>query len=210
MITLLYTHLLAWQPQLTACLATLPPTEQAHAQQFRQDRSAAQFIVGRTLLRQQLAKRLQQPSAHITLAYGEFGKPYLPGSDWHFNVAHSGDWVLLGLGRCPLGVDVERVPLGWDWQAVAERYFMPAELNWLAAQPSRKQAFAQLWTYKEACLKCSGQGILGLEMLTLQIQDGQLRCAGFEGALRALTADIWAAAVVFEQPLSTEWDWQRV
>ena len=50
------------------------------------------------------------PPRNLTIANGPYGKPYLPDvTDFHFNLSHSGQYVVLAIGHLPLGVDVERM-----------------------------------------------------------------------------------------------------
>ena len=93
-------------------------------------------------------------------AFGEQGKPYLPGlPDMHFSLSHSGTWVLCALSDAELGCDVEG-PRRFD-PALARRFFHPDETAWLLSLPPREQdaAFLRLWTLKESYLKAVGLGL---------------------------------------------------
>ena len=64
---------------------------------------------GRRLLAAGLMDRFGVTLRKEDLAVAEKGKPYLKGrEDLHFNISHSGNFVLCALGECPLGVDIER------------------------------------------------------------------------------------------------------
>ncbi len=89
----------------------------------------------------------------------EFGKPYLPLlPNFHFNVSHSGNWVLCATGSIPLGVDIQE-----------ERIFKPALLRILSTSEkvfwdsvSNNQKASTLfdfWCLKEAYCKATGQGL---------------------------------------------------
>ncbi len=81
------------------------------------------------------------------------GKPYAEHAP-HFNLSHSGDWLLCAVSDTPVGVDIER-PRKVS-PALIRRVCTPAELAFLAGQPER---FLQVWTAKEAYLKYLGTGI---------------------------------------------------
>lgn len=83
-----------------------------------------------------------------------YGKPYLPG-DVFFNLSHSGDYVVLAVAPCEVGVDIERVtPYS---KSIANKCFTAAELEWLSEQACN-QAFFKLWTGKESVMKATGLG----------------------------------------------------
>ncbi len=83
------------------------------------------------------------------------GKPYLPGGAF-FNLSHSGNYAVLAVSPCEVGVDVEQVaPYS---QAVAEKCFTAPEREWLSRQ-SCGQAFFKLWTGKESVMKATGLGL---------------------------------------------------
>ena len=93
-------------------------------------------------------------------AFGEQGKPYLPGlPDVHFSLSHSGTRVLCALSDAELGCDVEGT-CRCD-PALARRFFHPDETAWLLSLPPREQdgAFLRLWTLKESYVKAVGLGL---------------------------------------------------
>jgi len=90
------------------------------------------------------------------LAFGEKGKPYLTGGRMHFNISHSGEYVVLASAGREVGVDIEKMrPYP---AAVAEKVFTAAEREWLYSQNSN-EAFYRLWTAKESIMKASGLGL---------------------------------------------------
>ncbi|AYA36444.1 4'-phosphopantetheinyl transferase superfamily protein [Hymenobacter oligotrophus] len=151
----------AVHPHLPAWEAVLSPDERARAQRYRQAPDAARFVVGRGLLRLLLAHCLGLPARGVALA-PRAGKPMLQQSQegQHFNVAHSGEYVLVALAPGPVGIDVEQIA-DYDphCRAVAQRSFAPAEYAWLQQADVPAEAFGKLWTRKEALAKAVGTGI---------------------------------------------------
>ncbi|WP_150267832.1 4'-phosphopantetheinyl transferase family protein [Paenibacillus tepidiphilus] len=89
------------------------------------------------------------------------GKPVLPYAGMHFNVSHSGEWVVCAIDRCPVGIDVEEIkPIDLG---IAERFFSADEYKALLTEPADRQIemFYELWTLKESYLKQNGQGLSG-------------------------------------------------
>ncbi len=104
----------------------------------------------------------QDPTA-IRIERSGFGKPHLEASDLHFSVSHSGDHIVIAVGRQPVGVDIEthgRERLSLE---IADRYFPRQEAEWLRNLPPHELArnFLKLWVSKEAALKCLGTGLAG-------------------------------------------------
>ncbi len=96
----------------------------------------------------------------IQFDYNEFGKPRLrhyPGL--HFNISHSGQWVVAAVGESTLGVDVEQIQ-AIDLE-IAERFFSARETEYILCQPptNRLTAFYRIWTLKESYIKAVGKGL---------------------------------------------------
>jgi 4'-phosphopantetheinyl transferase len=82
------------------------------------------------------------------------GKPYWEGC--HFNLSHSGPYVVLAVGESPVGVDVECFRKVRNEEALAKRYFTPEEV---AFAGNSQERFLQIWTSKEARIKWDGSGL---------------------------------------------------
>lgn len=91
------------------------------------------------------------------------GKPYLkeyPGM--HFNLSHSGAWVVLAWSDREVGVDVEKHREDTDIRKMADFCLAPEERAYvLAREEEEKGLFFRLWTQKESYLKYLGTGISG-------------------------------------------------
>ena len=75
-----------------------------------------------------------------------------------FSLSHGGDLVLVGLAETPVGVDVEAVP-DEDVAADLRTRLHPAEQREIEAAEHLDEAFARVWTRKEAYLKGTGTGL---------------------------------------------------
>ena len=139
-------------------------------------------------------------------AFGEQGKPYLPGHpDVHFSLSHSGTWVLCALSDAELGCDVEG-PRRFD-PALARHFFHPDETAWLFSLPPREQdaAFLRLWTLKESYLKAVGLGLsLPLDAFRILPEGGDFALTLQEDArpwaLRSFAAEDCLCAVCALKP----------
>jgi 4'-phosphopantetheinyl transferase len=91
------------------------------------------------------------------LTHDPGGRPHVPGLAVSLSRTPSLVVAAASYGGL-LGVDLEEV-YPREVTALAERWFAPAELEWMAGQPDRLRAFLQLWTAKEAVGKALGQGL---------------------------------------------------
>lgn len=196
--------------QLSNYCAHLTDDERSRADRFHFPEDRTRFTLGRAISRILLRRYSGLPQ--INLGANEYGKPHLEGSSLQFNVAHSGDLVLLGFARDrPIGVDVERFRPDFATTDVAQRFFAPDEATFLAAlpEPERVSGFFHCWTRKEAYIKAHGMG-LSLPLHSFSVALGSrgpaalLRVDGDPAAPRRWTIEDlpttegYAAAVAFE------------
>ncbi|MGI4739589.1 MAG: 4'-phosphopantetheinyl transferase family protein [Janthinobacterium lividum] len=138
----------------------LTDAELQHAQRYARPADQLRFRVGRGCLRYLLGQRLGRLPAAIELRTGRFGKPQLAEpAGVHFNVAHSGDWVVVALAAREIGIDLEQMVPDFDFAEVAAQRFSPAEQLQLTLSPEPQLAFYHIWTQLEARAKASGLGL---------------------------------------------------
>jgi 4'-phosphopantetheinyl transferase len=159
-----------WQAVLNPQLADsvvhqLTTDELARADRFHFDKDRIHFVAARGLLRYLLSTYTGLLPVAVKLSYAEKGKPSLEESHQsavRFNLAHSHGLALFAFshGR-ELGVDLEYLREELADEKVAERFFSAGEIEALASLPieSRKQAFFNCWTRKEAYIKALGAGL---------------------------------------------------
>jgi 4'-phosphopantetheinyl transferase len=101
----------------------------------------------------------------IALKRDAQGKPYLPGHNGSFNMAHSGDMAVIALCEAgPVGVDIEEIrplPELSRMAALACSAREAARLAQSADETARTHEFLRYWTRKEAVLKATGEGLRG-------------------------------------------------
>lgn len=173
----------AGAPAETDVAGVLAPAERARAARFRVADARARFVAGRVALRRLAGGFLGIPPVEVEIEIGERGKPALSprhASPLHFNLAHSGEIVLVAfaLGR-EVGVDVEhRRPLA-DRDALIARFLAPAEREALLRIPEaqRTDAFFDCWARKEALLKAWAAG-LALPLDAFTVPAGAAGAAG--------------------------------
>jgi 4'-phosphopantetheinyl transferase len=147
--------------------ALLAPEERLLLTHLRHSEDRERFLLGRGVLRQVLAHWMGLEPGSLTFSAGPFGKPALAGSGGpRFNVAHSGDLVLLGFHPTrEVGVDVELLRPQLEWQWIARRCLPEEQCLRLEGLPAGLQlpAFLEAWCRLEAVLKARGVGLSGLD-----------------------------------------------
>jgi 4'-phosphopantetheinyl transferase len=145
----------------------LDHAERRRAARFVVARNRIEFIAAHALLRAALASAFGAPPRAWNFVAGTHGKPAaLVGgtpAPLSFNLSHTAGLVGLAATAAPdreLGFDVENLARNIDLK-VADRYFTPQEVAWLAALPEaeRPRGFLRLWTLKEAFIKATGKGL---------------------------------------------------
>ncbi len=146
--------------ELESCRGLLTGEELERAAKFFKSEDAERFILCRGLLRRILGNLLDVDPATLSFERNGHGKPFLPDTDLEFNVSHSRDRLLIAVtsGRA-IGVDIEFRRSGINMDAIADRWFAPAEREFFQALEKPEIGFFDIWAKKEAYVKALGMGI---------------------------------------------------
>lgn len=152
-----------WLPvALDVLQATISAEEQTRMRRFRQHADQERFLVAHGTLRLLLGRHLDREPVRLAFRTGARGKPWIATDTigdaiteppLHFNLAHAGGVVVIGIAERPLGVDVEMVPA-----------------TTTAPDPGPAFDLTQQWVRHEALQKATGLG-LGAEILEPQTLD---------------------------------------
>ncbi|MGY3053455.1 4'-phosphopantetheinyl transferase [Pedobacter sp. UYEF25] len=135
----------------------LSEDEKIKANRFRFLADLERFSTARIALKL-LLKHLSGASAdEIVLELSKNGKPSFRNLE--FNLAHSGDYVLIALSNKPIGIDVEIPKEHFDFSVILKNTFSVEEINYINQNQNSKKSFLILWTRKEALLKATGEGL---------------------------------------------------
>jgi phosphopantetheinyl transferase len=96
----------------------------------------------------------------------ENGKPFIPGNEIYFSLAHASGLCVCAICDRAVGVDAEALrPKDKDsLLRLAQRYFTSGEKTRLEnAGDSLSEAFLSVWVKKESIVKRSGIGIAGMK-----------------------------------------------
>ncbi|AUS25796.1 4'-phosphopantetheinyl transferase superfamily protein [Paenibacillus polymyxa] len=139
---------------------------------FLHREDALRGLYADVLLRWLVCRQLKIPNASLQFTYNAFGKPSLLNAPaFHFNVSHSGKWVVCAIDDHPLGIDIEQLrPIDFE---VGRVCFSDAEYDALMQEDaeSRLDYFYDLWTLKESFVKAEGQGLtLPLKSFSFELE----------------------------------------
>ncbi len=122
-------------------------------------------LLGETLTRKLITKTWGLSSRDYQIEKGEHGKPLLntQGISAHFNISHSGDYIICAISNQKVGIDIEqrREPR----LNVARRFFHPHEIALLDKTTDKilqQKLFYNYWSVKESYLKYTGSGLSSL------------------------------------------------
>ena len=175
-------------------MACLPESSRASVLKFRKPADLQRSLLGEALARAQLSRVSGIPAIDLTIVRTEKGKPHLEDiPDLHYNISHSGEWVVMAQSDMEVGIDVERIRE--PQYRIAERFFSAQELQELNRLngKAKKEFFFDLWTLKESYLKLLGKG------LTKSL--GSFTLKRGKGGFRLVTGDKTDGSVHFTQVL---------
>lgn len=148
----------------------LTPDKRKRISSIKHPPSARQILASDLLARAIICDRLGRENQGIEFGFNENGKPFLlGGEDFHFNMSHAGDWVVMAISPYETGIDIENIfPLDIE---IARHFFTSFEYQQLKKLPASLQLdhFFQIWTLKESYSKMTGAG-LSMEMNSFSIE----------------------------------------
>jgi len=149
--------------------ASLAPEEHERLGRMQIEGARRDFVIGRALARHALSRHAAVAPADWRFVTGPHGRPepearVAPAGArrLRFSLSHAGGLVACAVAEeIDVGLDVERVDEQGAGEALARRFFAPAEVRALGALPeaARARRFFQYWTLKEAYLKARGLGL---------------------------------------------------
>lgn len=141
-------------------LTNIPDERQESIKKFAKSDDAKRVLLADVLIISVIASELKVRRKTIEFTSNKYGKPFLKGnSRLHFNVSHSGDWVVCVIDDEPVGIDIEKIrPIEFE---SLEQFFSDEEYKMLIAKnPEKRQLFFfDLWTLKESYIKAVGKGL---------------------------------------------------
>ncbi len=149
------------EDQYNKLLNKVSKEQQSRIKQFRFIDDAKRTLCGEVLIRFLACQKLSLKNSDIIIERNEYGKPFLKEYPYfHYNISHSGKWVVVAISDQAIGVDIEQIK-SIDMN-IARWYFAINECNSIIREVLKKQqeTFYFLWTAKESYTKYIGKGLL--------------------------------------------------
>jgi 4'-phosphopantetheinyl transferase len=110
------------------------------------------------LVRKIIMDSFDLENENISFKENEFGKPYIESiNNFHFNVSHSGDWIVCAIDNKPVGIDIEEIStIDLD---ISKNFFSEKEHEDLLLSNDPFDYFFTLWSLKESYIKFIGKGL---------------------------------------------------
>lgn len=150
-------------PFLDDLQGLLQPQEMEKAMRYQQETDRRQRILSKAVLRILLNRFTGIDPKEFWFRSDENKKPIVENAifkDIHFNVSHSGDWILIAISDTKLGIDMEQTDASFTYQNILPLSFSPQEISFIENSIPSYQSFYQLWTRKESFLKATGKGLV--------------------------------------------------
>jgi 4'-phosphopantetheinyl transferase len=146
--------------ELKQMMHSVSEQRRAKVQTFIKPEDADRGLLGDILIRSIICSKLNMSNKEIHFTVESYGKPCVAGlPSFHFNIAHSGHWIVCAVDCVPVGIDIEEIkPISLD---VAKYFFSIQEYRWLMDQDetARLSGFYELWSLKESFIKWQGKGL---------------------------------------------------
>ena len=153
-------------------LKSLSPEEAKRAQRYHRLKDSNRFIICRALLKYLIAEEKGLDISQIYFQKADNHKPYFPlDRSLFFNVSHAGDFAVIAIGNCELGIDVEQIDTNFKYADILSTVFSAKEINFINHSEFERRTFYKLWTRKEAIVKTTGKGI-DEEFVNIPVLDG--------------------------------------
>lgn len=146
--------------QYKQLLSIVSSERKARAERFLRFEDSCRSVIAETLLAYTLKTVCGIDFNSVTILENQWKKPVIEEFNIHFNLTHSGSWVMCIIDEYETGIDVERVK-HVDF-GIVPRFFSVAEqafFNQSTTDEQRLDRFSTLWVLKESYIKAIGRGL---------------------------------------------------
>ena len=151
-----------------------------------------------------ISKQVYGFSEKLTLKKNQYGKPFFSEiPNYHFNISHSKNWVVLATSFTEVGIDVEyKEP--FEYCEVVNSFFSEREKEFFRNVPitQNKDCFYKLWTLKESYIKAVGRGMsLALDSFSVEVWSNPISISnGLNSELKNIDfAEDYSLSVCFQK-----------
>ncbi len=148
--------------QYNHLLSFVDPYKQSIIRKYRKKEDAYRNLFVELTIRHVLISKFNFKNSDIVFLTNKYGKPFLSKkSNLHFNLSHSGVWIICVINNSPVGIDIEEIKL-IDFHNISKHFYSNEEHFDLLSKTDdsiRLHYFYDLWTLKESYVKYIGEGL---------------------------------------------------
>lgn len=156
-----------------------------------------EHMIGEKLLETGLRKEYGYELEFEPRAEGEHGKPFLSmRPEVHYNISHSGKYVLCILADQEVGIDVQ-VHRKANYKGMLRRIVPEEMIEQIMGSSDPVKNFFTQWVLREAYIKWTGEG-LSRDMRTIPMEEGASRILEME---QGYSGAVWSM-----DPMELRWE----
>lgn len=126
---------------------------------YRRFEDKLRCLLGQFLIKKMINYEINLNPRDMLFDINDYGKPYLKNdSNIHFNISHSGEYVVGIIDRNFVGIDIEKID-NIDFENLSKNFYTKDEHEYLLKQNDPKDCFYKIWTLKESYIKAVGKGL---------------------------------------------------
>ena len=156
----------------------LPSDSILKAEKYHFTDDKKRSLAGEFLKRVLISNSLKTRASDLHFITNEFNKPSVANLESiHFNLTHSGDWVVIAIDDQPVGIDIEKIqPKIPDVEKIAFTQEEIQQIYQIESQQLTTRFFKQ-WTRKESYIKALGIGFsASLDKISiLELSNGEIQ-----------------------------------
>lgn len=153
--------------EFNAAYFLMSPERRKKCDAFKNVDDKKRCIAADMLIRKALSDKLTLSEKELIFGISDGGKPYLKNVDCNFSISHAGNYVVAAINRfVRVGIDIEKIkPVK---AGIARHIFTKNDMDFvfrgnapvgLIEDGTVLERFFRVWTYKEAYVKMTGEGI---------------------------------------------------
>lgn len=160
-----------------------------------------EHMIAEKLLETALRKEFNIDLKYEPRAEGEHGKPFLSyRPSLHYNISHSGDYVVCLLADQEVGIDVQ-VHRKANYERMLRRMVPEAQYDEILAGADAEQKFFEQWVLREAYIKWTGEG-LSRDLRSISMDEGSHMLLDME---EGYSGAVWAM-----NPMEISWKFEDI
>lgn len=154
--------------------------KQACIKRYTSDIDKKLSLYSDLFIRLMLHRKFGISNDEIVISIGKYGKPFvLNFPEFHYNISHTRNAIAVALSCKDVGIDIERILN--NQQKIATRCFTADEYKYIYGEQSyQDRRFYEIWTKKEAYIKCVGKGLtMQLNSFNVLDSNSEFKCYSF-------------------------------